>query len=191
MASAFGKVRSRVQRGKRQWYVDFGRIGKVYSLKGEPFADRAEAESILRAIQGDVARGSARRLAVEKWLPSNARANHVERWLVLWLDDVEARVATGDLSPSYAREVRRWATPGEHGHFARLGRQSIHALDFRTLRAWQQTISAQGKTLWNITAGISAFLGWLVEMGGAAPSAPRLARRGPRVATASPGARAY
>ena len=33
--------------------------------------------------------------------------------------------------------------------------------------------------------------GWLVEMGGAAPSAPRLARRGPRVATASPGARAY
>jgi integrase len=173
MAQAFGKVRSRVQRDKRQWYLDFGRVGKVYSLKGEPFADCSEAESILRAIQGDVARGTPRQLAVEEWLPTASRANRVERWLGLWMEDLRARVAADERSGTYLRDLERWTKPGPHGHIARLGKLPIQSIDFQTIRDWQKEIPAKGKTLWNITAGLSAFLGWLVQVN-ALPSKPTI-----------------
>ena len=147
MAQAFGKVRSRVQRGKRQWYLDFGRTGKVYSLKGEPFADRSEAEAILRAIQGNVAGGTPRQLAVEEWLPTASRANRVERWVGLWMEDVRALVATGERSSNYLRDLERWTKSGPHGHIARLGKRPIQSIDFRTIREWQKTIPAEGKTV--------------------------------------------
>jgi integrase len=173
MAQAFGKVRSRVQRGKRQWYLDFGRVGKVYSLKGEPFANESEAESILRAVQGDVARGAPRQLAVEKWLPAASRASRVERWLGIWMDDLRARVAADERSGTYLRDLERRTKPGPHGHLAKLGKLQIELIDFRTIREWQREIPAKGKTLWNITGGLSAFLGWLVQVN-ALPSKPSI-----------------
>ena len=145
-------------------YLCFGRHGKIWSLKGTPFESELQAEQILRAIQGDVASGTPKRVAVEKWLPVAARQNRVSRWLELWLSDVEARAEGGDLSPNYAREVRRWATPGPHGYLAALGSRSIHALEARAIRDWQRELLAlgiHGKTLWNVTAGLGAFLaGW-------------------------------
>src|SRR5262245_58029477 len=103
MAAAFGKVR---RHAKGSVYLCFGRHGKVWSLKGTPFESELQAEQILRAIQGDVASGTPKRTAVEKWLPVAARQNRVGRWLELWLADVEARAKSGELSPTYAREVK-------------------------------------------------------------------------------------
>ena len=112
MAERFGKIRTRTHREKLRWYADFGRFGRIWSLRGEPFESRAEAESILRAIQGDVARGTPKRQAVEKWLPASSQAHRVERWMALWLEDLEAQVESAERSPNYLREIRRWATPG-------------------------------------------------------------------------------
>ncbi len=166
MAIAFGKVRSRLHAGKSRWYVDFGRIGNIYSLKGEPFASEIEAESVLRAIQGDFARGTPKRLAVEKWLPTASRANRVDRWLKLWIEDIEAQVEAGERSPTYLREIARWVKPGKHGYVAALNRRSVQSLDFPAVRAWQRQLAeggVRGKTLWNVTAALSAFLNWLVR----------------------------
>jgi len=146
------------------WFLEFGRIGRVWSLKGEPFASRDEAEAVLRAVQGDVARGTPRQLAVEKWLPTSARPHRVERWLALWLEDLRAQVAAGERSPGYLRELERWSTPGQSGYLAALGVQSIHGLDYTILRRWQSELPVRGKTAWNVTAGLSAFLGWLRKM---------------------------
>ena len=72
MAERFGRIRTRTHRGKLLWFADFGRFGRIWSLRGEPFESQAEAESILRAIQGDVARGNPKHQAVEKWLPASS-----------------------------------------------------------------------------------------------------------------------
>lgn len=164
MASTFGKVR----RHKGTLYLDFGRVGKLWSLKGTGFDSELQAEQILRAIQGDVARGTPKKLAVEKWLPTSARAHRVERWLKIWLEDMRALEKAGERSPSYLREIEKWCDQeGPRGHLAALGRRSIHELDYATLRAWQREISErsglEGKSLWNVTAGLSSFLGFLVR----------------------------
>jgi site-specific recombinase XerC len=171
MAAAFGKVRT--HRGKL--YLDFGRHGKVWSLRGTPFETAEQAEQILRAIQGQVAQGTPRRLAVEGWLPIAARQNRVDRRLVLWLEDLEAQVASGERSPTYLTEIQRWARKGPHGYLAALGARSVQALDYSALRTWQRELVAlglHGKTLWNVTAGLGAFLGWLVKTGAIAVKPP-------------------
>ena len=79
---------------------------------------------------------------------------------------MEARAKSGELSPTYAREVKRWATPGKHGYIAALGARSIQSLQARAIRQWQRELrdlGLGGKTLWNVTAGLAAFLGWLVK----------------------------
>jgi integrase/recombinase XerC len=168
MAGKFGHVRSRIHRGKLRYYLDFGRHGRVWSLKGESFEDEQDAERILRSIQGDVARGTPKRLAVEKWLPTGARAHRVGRWFALWRAEVRSQVEAGDRSPSYLREVERWTKPGKHGYLAMLERRSLQSLDYMTLRAWQRELvehGLRGKTLWNVTAGLSSFTSWLVRTG--------------------------
>src|SRR5437773_5838236 len=51
MASTFGKIRSRAHQGLTRWRLDFGRLGSVYSLDGEPFTSREAAELVLQAIR--------------------------------------------------------------------------------------------------------------------------------------------
>jgi len=168
MAEGFGHVRTRTRRGGTFYYLDFGRLGRVHSLRGESFCTRDEAESVLRAIRGDVARGAPRRQAVEKWLPVSAAANRVDRRLAEWMEDFRAQVAAGERSGTTLRDLERWTTPGPHGYLAALGRRSIHSLDHRTLRAWQRELAergVRGKSLWNVTAALSSFLGWLVRHG--------------------------
>jgi integrase len=46
--------------------------------------------------------------------------------------------------------------------------ESIHAIDYTFLRQWQKDLvkkGVRGKTLWNVTGGLSSFLGWLVRTG--------------------------
>jgi len=164
MAERFGKVRCRLRsNGKPQWRVDFGRYGKVHGLGGEGFESEAQAHNVLRAVQGEVARGTPKQQAVERWLPRSSATHRVERWLGLWLDDLRAQVETGERSPSYLRELERWSRPGPHGYLAALRSHSVHDLDFAALRAWQAALPLRGKSAWNVVAGLSAFLGWLAK----------------------------
>jgi integrase len=95
----------------------------------------------------------------------------VSRGLAEWIDDLESQVRSGDRSGNYVREIKRWTKPGRHGYIALLGDRSIHSIDRPGVRQWQRHLSDEfglsGKTLWNVTAGLSAFLGWLRTDGGA------------------------
>lgn len=161
MAMAFGKVRRHKQ---GTWYICFGRHGKVWSLKGEPFESELQAEQVLRSIQGSVAGGMPKRAAVERWLPVASRAHRVGRWLKMWVADVESREQSGELSPTYVREIHRWTRDG--GYIAALSNRSIQSIDKATVKEWQRElrkVGLSGKTLWNVTAGLGAFLGWLAD----------------------------
>lgn len=165
MATKFGKVRSRVHRGKVRLFLDFGRYGRIHSLHGDPFENAQDAERILRSIQGRVAEGTPKRLAVETYLPTHSRAHRAEVWLARWLEEMESLAKSGDRSEGTLREYRRWAKPGgEHAHLQALGGRSIHSLDYVTIREWQKSLPVQGKTLKNVTAALSSFLGWLVRV---------------------------
>jgi integrase/recombinase XerC len=165
MAEKVGHVRTRIHRGKPRHYLDFGRLGKVYSLHGTPFT-RAKAELILRSIQGRIAEGTDPQRAIEVYLPTHARAHRVEVWLARWIAEIESLEKSGDRSEGTLREYRRWAkVGGKHAHLQKLGARSIHSLSWNVLREWQRSIPLQGKSLKNLTAALSSFLGWLVRVG--------------------------
>ena len=168
MAEKFGSLKSRTHRGKKRPYLCFGRHGKVYSFRGLDLTPE-RAETVLGAIRAAVAQGTPKREAVEKWRPANSAPNRVERWVGEWLEDLTAQVAAGERSETYIRELRAWTNPeSRRGYLVPLFKHSIYGLDYQTLRQWQRVVSEHGvtgKSLWNVTGAVSAFLSWLVQMG--------------------------
>ena len=140
--------------------------GKAYSLHGDPFENEADAERILRAIQGRVAEGTPKSLAVERYLPTHSRAHRVELWLARWLKEIEALVEAGERSEGTLREYKRWASPKgclrlSHAAGSPLDSEPRLASDPRLADG----VRVRGKTLRNVTAALSSFLGWLVKVG--------------------------
>ena len=80
-----------------------GRHGKVWSYSGAKYETVEQADTILRAVQSDIARGTPPRQADERWLPTNSRAHRVSRGLAEWIDDLESQVMSGDRSGNYVR----------------------------------------------------------------------------------------
>ncbi len=73
------------------------------------------AEHFLASIRVQVAEGMDADRAIERLMPEASRAHRVDRWLRRWLEIMRDRTAMGERSPSYLRELERWAKP--QGHF--------------------------------------------------------------------------
>ncbi len=176
-----GAVRSRVRAGGAvQWRLEFRRGGdgkklRVYAWppgpggRPRPFRDERDAADALALIRGEVAKRKPLTAVLEPWLararPENLLLARAERWLA----HVEARVASGERSPTYLRELRRYVTHG--GYWAVWWEGcGVHDLTYADLEDWSTWLARAGgadgkgiggKTRRQVLGAFRTFLRWL------------------------------
>jgi integrase len=159
-----GRIRSR--REGREFYLDFRPYGRVWSNRGIRITDGETARRLLEQIRGKVAEGKPILEVLAEFLPQSAKPNLVPIWLERWLDTKRREVEAGDRSPTYVRELRRYARPD--GEFAFLAGYSVNEIDFGTLEDWSLWLADRGlsaKTRRNVMGAFRSFLGWLHRRG--------------------------
>lgn len=185
MAKNLGKIYFDEERGR--YIIDFRPWGRVTSI---PVGDRRRkitdlelAKEVRGWIRGDVMKGATVEAAIAPYLPRSKTTLAVKA--AEWLEMVRERVAAGDRSPSYLRELERYARAD--GHFGPLLGVSIFELRAGVIEDWARGLARAGlspKTRRNVIGALSALLHWLVarEELGRVPHLPsvrvaRVARR--------------
>ncbi len=100
------------------------------------------------------------------YLPTHAKPNLVPERLRPWLETVRRQVQAGDRSPTYLRELRRYARAG--GEFSWWDTRSIYEIDYAALEDWCGWLADRGlgaKTRKNMLGAFRTFLGWLRRRG--------------------------
>jgi integrase len=159
MAEHFGKLK----RYRNGWRLDLRPHGYLYTDNGMRFESRAHAKGVLASIRHRIAGGAAPADVVRRLLPKDGKQNRVGVHLQRWLKAQTVREASGDLSPTYLRELRRYASP--KGYFGPLLERSIHSLDFPVLEDWVADLRVSGTTKRRAIGALSAFLHWLKRRG--------------------------
>ena len=83
-----------------------------------------------------------------------------------WIELKRQQVAAGDLSPTYLRELDRYARP--NGCFQFVSPLSIHEISYGCLEDWVQWLAARGlsgKTRRNVLGAFRSFMSWLHRRG--------------------------
>ena len=164
LVGKLGRIRSR--REGREFYLDFRPYGRVWSNRGIRITDGETARRLLEQIRGKVAEGKPILEVLAEFLPQSAKPNLVPIWLERWLDTKRREVEAGDRSPTYVRELKRYARPG--GEFAFLAGYSVNEIDYGILEDWSLWLADRGlsaKTRRNVMGGFRSFLGWLHKRG--------------------------
>ena len=163
-----GQVRFQTTRqGKSRWFVDLRPYAKIYSVPGfGPLETRQDAERVLSHIQGELARGEPIEAVLAQYVPKKAKPNLIEEKLRRWLQVKHAEMEAGDRSPTYLRELERWARSG--GHFSWWYAKSVYDVSYGALEDWSLWLAKRGigaKTRHNVVGGFHSFLGWLKRRG--------------------------
>ena len=127
-----------------------------------PFTDEAAAHRVLEAIRWHMAQGKTLAEAVAFFQGEDAGPNQIHAKLGHWIEAKRREVRAGDLSPTYLRELDRYAAPG--GHFAFWDGLSIFQADYAHLEDWSAWLADRGlgpKSRWNVLAAFHSFLTWL------------------------------
>jgi integrase len=159
MAERFGKVLPY----RNGWRLDLRPHGYLYTDNGLRFESRAHAEGVLASIRHKIAGGAAPADVVRRLLPKDGKQNRVDVHLGRWLKAQDVRETAGDLSPTYTRELRRYARPT--GYFGSLLERSIHSITFAVLEDWVAELRVSGVTKRKALGAFSAFLHWLKRRG--------------------------
>ena len=111
-----------------------------------------DGETIERALAPYLARVSPETLVSAK--------------MALWLDGRQADVRAGDLSPTYLRELMRYARAG--GEFSFWDGRPIYGIETGDLIDWNRWLAKRGlspKTRHNVLGAFRTFLRWLLMRG--------------------------
>ena len=146
---------------------------------------------MLEAVRHEVARGATLDDAIARFLPYNAPQNLIAAKLERWLEVKRAEAEAGDRSPTYLRELERYAK--DEGHFAFWSGLGIHAITYATLEDWSLWLARRGigaKTRSNVMGAFHSFASWLVRRGDLAELPrqwpwPKVPEPTPRVLTAA------
>jgi integrase len=146
--------------------VDFGHGRRIWSLPvGSTRLPLTEelACRVLELVRAEVSRGKDLADALAQFQPATAAPNRCETKLEKWLEAKRREVKAGDRSPTYLRELERYAK--DDGHFAFWHGRSIHeAGDYAALEDWSAWLADRGlgpKSRHNVMAAWRSFLGWL------------------------------
>ena len=155
-----GKIRRRPDTGT--FFLDFRPYGRLYRHRGIPINNEGTARRLLEQIRGKVAEGRHLDDVLAEYLPAEAKPNlvgvRVERWLEVKRREVDA----GDRSPTYLRELVRYARP--EGHFSWWVGCSIFEIDYGGLEDWSLWLADRGlsaKSRRNVLGAFRSFMGWL------------------------------
>ncbi len=164
MAKHFGRVRQRPDSGA--WYVDVRPYGRIQWLLvegvGKKPLDKELAEMLLSWIRAEIAAGKGKKETVDPYLPHPTA--FVRERLPSWLASIRSLVERGERSPTYLRELDRYAKPG--GHFSPLFEVSTYGITYGLLEDWFKMLADRGvgpKTRANIAGAFHAFLAWLAR----------------------------
>jgi integrase len=166
MSNDMGRIRERVQGGKRSFYLDFRPHGRVWAMpSGRTIKTRSQAERLLRDIRADFRQGHVSFDAVlANYIRRVAPGLTVRVKYQKWLDVMEARVASGDLSQSYLRELKRYGNKG--GYLEPLGGKRVDAVTSGDLEDLDLALAKAGKspkTRWHVQRTLQTFFRWLLR----------------------------
>lgn len=158
-----GAVRQkRTRQGKTRWYVDFRPIARIFSDGSGSLETEAAAIRVLGHVQVQVAKGHPLLEVLAGYLPAHAKPLLVETRLAAWLAAKRKLCHAGDLSPTYLRELERYAQPD--GHFSFWHGRSVLEVDTASVDDWADWLLERGigpKTRHNVIGAFRAFLSWL------------------------------
>ena len=170
-----GKIRRRKRaNGTVYYYLDFRPFGNAYSDEGQPLRTRQAAENLLAKIRAKVAVGKPVQAVLIDYKRDSTAHLTVHRFVADWLADLDIREQAGDLSPTYTRNLKRYAQPAGHLEFWR--EKTIHDISAATLRdfgrwlALRRTRNRQGNetdqvlsatTRRKVLGAFHAFCEWL------------------------------
>jgi integrase len=146
--------------------LDLRPYGRVWSNRGIRIADAGTARRLLEQIRAKVADGRLLEEVLAEYLPADAKPNLVATRLEPWIELKRREVAAGDRSPTYIRELERYARPG--GHFSWWDSRSIFEIDYAALEDWSMWLADRDlgpKTRFNVIAAFRSFAGWLKRRG--------------------------
>ena len=158
----FGKVSPR-ERGDG-WRVDVRPFGYVYSVSGEAFTKRGDAEAVLSIIRMDLRAGKAHADAVGRFLGPKSKPNLLVPRYQEFLKVKQSEVAAGALSPRTLKEYDRYARAG--GELVYFEGRSIHEVTAGLLKDWGTWLTARGlsaKSRRNVMGALRVFFSWLRE----------------------------
>lgn len=157
----------RTRQGKIRWFVDLRPYGRIFSVPGfGPLASEVDAARVLGHIQGELARGASIEEILAQYLPANAKPYRVTSKIEAWLAGKHDEVEAGDLSPTYLRELRRYAHAD--GHFSWWAEQNIFEITTAAVDDWNRWLRKRGisaKTRRNVIGAFRSMLGWLKRRG--------------------------
>jgi len=159
-----GKIRRRGDTGT--FFLDFRPYGRIYRHRGIPISDETTARRLLAQIQEKIAAGRHLEDVLADYQPAEATPNHVVVRMKRWLEVKQREVKAGDLSPTYVRELARYAKPD--GYFSWWAGRSIHEIDYGALEDWSLWLADRGlsaKTRRNALGAFHSVLGWLRRRG--------------------------
>ena len=159
-----GKIRRRKDTGT--YFLDFRPHGRLYRHRGIPISDERTAYRLLEQIRGKVAEGRHLQDVLAEYMPEDSKPNLVKTRLGPWLQMKEQQVAAGDRSPTYLRELNRYAR--EDGHFSWWWGRSIHEIKFATVEDWSLWLAERGlspKSRSNVMGAFRSFVVWLHRRG--------------------------
>jgi hypothetical protein len=163
-----GKIRSRrTRQGKVRWYADLRPYGRIFSVPGfGALETEADAARVLGHIQGELSRGATIEEILARYLPTHAKPYLVETKVAAWLDVQRDEAEAGDRSPTYVRELERYARP--EGHFSWWYGKSIFEINAASVDDWNLWLRQRGigsKTRWNVVGAFRSMLGSLRRRG--------------------------
>jgi integrase len=148
--------------------VDLRPVGRIWTVPGfGALETREDAERVLAHIQGELARGVPLQGILAQYLPAHAKPLLIATRFDEWLDRKRKEVASGELSPTYLRELERYARPV--GHIGKFwAERSIYEISAATIDDWATWLRGRpisSKTRRNVVGAFRAFLGWLRRRG--------------------------
>ena len=138
----------------------------MWSNRGIRITDDETARRLLEQIRAKVADGRPLEEVLAEYLPASAKPNLVPTRMEQWVELKRREVAAGDRSPTYMRELERYARPG--GHFSWWAARSIYEINYGALEDWSLWLADRGlgpKTRFNVIAAFRSFTGWLKRRG--------------------------
>ncbi len=124
------------------YFLDFRPYGTLWSHHGIAIRDVDTATRFLEQVRARVADGNSLSEVLASYMPEKAKLNSVGVQLIRWLEIKRRAVEAHDLSPTYHRELKRYAREG--GEFSYLAHYSVYEIDFAALEDWSLWLADRG-----------------------------------------------
>lgn len=169
VARSVGRIylHKRTASGGERWIVDLRPNGRITSIpdpvtgRAVPLSSRFHAEQVLESIRAAFVAGKTIEQACAAFMRNRSPANMVPARVKAWLARRRADCAAGDISPTYLRELERYARAG--GYFPWWAESTIWEVTFGALEDWSRAMAAQGLSATTRRHVLAAFRALLAD----------------------------